>query len=287
MTSGMYKLGSANAHKRLGLTAKLGSAVGDAFGKVRSAVPSMGDMFGKVRDAVPAGALGELKDMAKASPGLFSGIAASRMDDVMFRPKAQEQILSALAPGGIGAGIGAVAGGEDNRLQGALMGAGIGALGGVAGYHAGGMGVSAARQKALQDAITEGAEGLGNLDKSMLRRQDAALLKELEESLPYATSLKDQKAMQKNIKLLQRKLKFNKGPGVGASALQTVIPAAAGIGRAQKLDATGRGLGLIIGGAGGATAGGMAANAYGDSVRERNKRMPAFRQYDEDLLPYK
>lgn len=92
-------------------------------------------------------------EAAKAAPGFLR--------DLFSRPVAQ------YAAGGLGgAGIGALAGGEDNRLRGALMGAGLG-LGGVAGARMGHKFMSGKTPEEMGKVLQRGnPESLYNTDRA-------------------------------------------------------------------------------------------------------------------------
>lgn len=85
-----------------------------------------------------------------AAPGAAQGL----WNQFLGSPAAQYT-----AAGAGGAGIGAVAGGEDNRLRGAMMGAGLG-LGGVAGVHLGRLGQlpRAAQRHLTPETLQRGAQ---------------------------------------------------------------------------------------------------------------------------------
>lgn len=92
-------------------------------------------------------------EAVKAAPGFLSGLAS--------RPVAQ------YAAGGLGgAGLGALAGGEDNRLRGAMMGAGLG-LGGVAGARMGHKFMSGKTPEEMGKILQRGnPESLYNVDRA-------------------------------------------------------------------------------------------------------------------------
>lgn len=223
MSSGLYKLGKHTAFKKLGMDFP-------DFAQWQQVMKQkdMARALERLRDPAAREGFGHIRD-------ILSSAGAGAMDSSLNPSGLGRSLGAGMVPAAAGAGVGALAGGEDARLEGAMLGAGAGLAGGAMGHSLGGSLVGPARRAALSEGLSGAMTRGGRMIEQGL------------EGVPASQSMKTEL------------------PGAAKDLL-------GGASRSKGLDIIGKGSGTIAGGTLGAAGGGLAAKAHGKRKSEEKAR---------------